>query len=104
MIYLERHSLAVKVSFPGLLYIPRTSEFGCLDYGNGRGEVISLPAVPASQSCFFRRLLSGRRRSLMLVIFAVVSHCDCYNLWPSLQTPSSPPQMFDFNLVVGKNL
>lgn len=38
----------------------------------------------------------------MLLILAVVSHCDCYNLWPSLQTPSSPPQMFDFNLVVGK--
>lgn len=31
-------------------------------------------------------------------------HCDCDYLWPSLQTPSSPPQMFDFNLVVGKNL
>lgn len=35
-------------------------------------------------------LLSGRPRSpLLLLILAVVSHCDCYNLWPSLQTPSS---------------
>lgn len=69
-----------------------------------RSGIVSPPAMPALQGCFFPRLLSGRRRSQMLLIFAVVSHCDCYNLWPSLQTPSSPPQMFDFNLVVGKNL
>lgn len=65
-------------------------------------------SVPSLQNCFLCvcdvLLLSGRRRSLLLLILAVVSHCDCYNLWPSLQTPSSPPQMFDFNLVVGKNL
>lgn len=69
-----------------------------------QSEIISLPAVPLLQSRFFSTSVVGRRRSLMLLIFAVVSHCDCYNLWPSLQTPSSPPQMFDFNLLVGRNL
>lgn len=103
IIYLEPYSLAVKVSPPDRLYIPRPSKFGCLDYRNG------CEWNPCSCSCasfaeLLPRPLSARRRSLMLPIFPVVSHCDCYNLWPSLRTPSSPPQMFDFNLVVGRNL
>lgn len=43
-------------------------------------------------------------RSRLRLISAAVSHCDCHNLWPSLRTPSSPPRMFDFHLVVGKNV
>lgn len=66
--------------------------------------VMALHAVVPSLQGWFVWLLSGRPRSSLLLILAVVSNCDCYNLWPSLKTPSSPRQMFDFNLVVGKNL
>lgn len=47
------------------------------------------------------RVVQGAQSLRRYLSTAVVSHRGCCNLWPSLQTPSSPPQMFDFNLVAG---
>lgn len=104
MIYLHPYILAVKTvsSWPALRCTPiRIRMFRLWKWLRVKSFLFQLCQ-------FYRAVFStsvvGRRRSLMLLIFAVVSHCDYYNLWPSLQTPSSPPQMFDFNLLVGKNL
>lgn len=105
MIYLQPYILAVKTvsSWPALRCTPIRIRMFRL-WKRFRVKSFLFQLCQFYRAGVFSPLLLSAGAGLWCYLSLLLFHSDYYNLWPSLQTPSSPPQMFDFNLLLGKNL